>query len=109
LTPQPMPSGSTMWSNIAPEAHVSAGSEAAGFPAQNLVDGEFYVYATGGPRDWVAEDRSGARVTLAWDEPRTVTSVLIYNSGNVSRRVRSGRLFMSNGWASDEIQFPAEP
>ena len=109
LTPQPMPSGSTMWSNIAREAHVAASSEAAGFPARNLVDGEFYVSATGGARDWVAGERGDSWVMLSWDEPRTVTSVLLYNSGNVGRRVRSGRLSMSSGWASDLIRFPTEP
>ncbi|TVY11226.1 family 43 glycosylhydrolase [Paenibacillus cremeus] len=112
ITKQPMPSGTTGWSNIAGEATFTASSSKAGFPPDNLKDGMYAVTVKDGSGEWItdlAAKAKGAWVKLAWSKPQTISDILLYNSAEDRRKVGTGQLYVDDDQTPIEVTFPKEP
>lgn len=107
LSPQPLPSGMYGYSNIAPEASLTASSTMPGYSLDRLKDGEIGIYSKFADMyEWTSDDEgAGAWTELSWPEARTITSVAVYDSAASDRKIVGGRLTFSNGTVMD-VTFP---
>ncbi|CAG7650548.1 glycoside hydrolase family 43 protein [Paenibacillus allorhizosphaerae] len=110
MTKQPMPSGTTDWSNIAAEARVTASSGKKAFPADNIKDGMYAMAVKDGTGEWVTEgETDGAWVMLEWSKAKEISDVLLYDSSEVRRGLMSGKLYVDHDKSPIPVTFPKEP
>lgn len=110
LTEQPMPSGTDGWTNMAGQAKITVSSTKPGFSPEALNDGEFGVYAKNSMYDWVADgETTGAWVKLQWDKNTAVDSIWLYDSADPQRALKKGKVTVSHGNKTTEVEFPGEP
>ena len=110
MTKQPMPSGVSEWSNIAPEAAVTASSANKSFPADNVKDGMYAMAVKNGKGEWVTEgEPEGSWIKLEWSSPREISDVLLYDSADTRRALLSGKLYVDGDKTPLTVTFPKEP
>ena len=112
VNPQPKPSGTTAWTNIAREAVLTVSPTKAGYSELAPTDGAIGLLPRFERYEWVAADRNDARVRLEWETAQVVGAVLIYSSAMPDRKIRTGRLTFSDGAevsVIDDIEFSTEP
>lgn len=110
LTPQPMPSGTTEWRNIAGDATVTASSTEPGSWAYAVVDGEIGFDPRFARYDWVSNGAgSGAWVQLTWAQERRLKQLFLYDSALAARKIKRGHVLFSDGTVVNDVVFPPEP
>ena len=86
--------------NIAPEAEVTASSEAAqyGQTAEKAVDGVIDGYPGDYTREWATTGQGvGAWLQLSWSIPYNVSRVILYDRPNLYDQILSATLTFSDG------------
>lgn len=90
--------GLPMTGNLAASARVSASSSEQGHVPESAVDGLLGGYPANPGQEWSANRETvGAWVELAWDKPRKVSRVLLFDRPNLVDQVTAARIRFSDG------------
>jgi hypothetical protein len=109
---QVKPSGTTQYVNHAQQAKVTVSSTQEPYRVNAITDGEIGIYERLERYEWVSKsEKMGAQITLAWDTPRCVEYVMLYDSAVKSRKIKTGHVILNNDpkQVINNITFPDGP